>query len=139
MKLNRVIWYWKYVLRMKSFRWFQSRSRNVKIPNASNYAKQDWDELSSYWHYFSWFIFVLTRILMCVFRFFVSQNNMTSVQEKSLSMCNEQLAFGDGKLINMLQCLNAIIHDDSFIQQLLAINQDIYNLGQVEEWQSTDL
>lgn len=54
-------------------------------------------------------------------------------EQHALSMCNRQLGFDDGQLTNMLIYIRNIFHDDSFVQQIMEINQNIYNLGQDEE------
>lgn len=72
---------------------------------------------------------------MC-YVFFTIQG-LTIDQKESLSVCNEQLGFRKGVLFDMLEYINGILRDDSFIREVLAINQDIFNLGQAEEWQST--
>ncbi|KAK7604152.1 hypothetical protein V9T40_004425 [Parthenolecanium corni] len=60
-------------------------------------------------------------------------NGLTIDQKESLSVCNEQLGFRKGVLFDMLEYINGILRDDSFIREVLAINQDIFNLGQAEE------
>ncbi|XP_065219841.1 uncharacterized protein LOC135845291 [Planococcus citri] len=60
-------------------------------------------------------------------------NNLAPSEENALSMCNMQLGYKDGRLINILTCYNNIFNDDSFVQQITEINQNIYNLGQAEE------
>lgn len=48
-------------------------------------------------------------------------------------MCNRQLGFNEGQLTDMLRYIRNIFNDDSFVQQIMEINQNIYNIGQVEE------
>lgn len=54
-------------------------------------------------------------------------------QKTALATCNEQLGFEEGILVEILEYVRRIVRDDNFIQQTLAINEEIFNLGQDEE------
>lgn len=52
------------------------------------------------------------------------------VQERAVSLCNEQLGYHVGKLTVILHRFANILTDDSFIKQLLKINQSINDMAE---------
>lgn len=65
------------------------------------------------------------------FSCFNGEKGLNDRQEEMLAVCGEQLRMEYGDLITMIKKLGQIAQDADFLQQILSINNEIYNMGQV--------